>query len=110
MSDYDELHSRKARFIHIVLRAPDSVDTEDIQVAMDCLIGHARQGHGMFPASATDFAKMLTEGGLEAILEAIAAIEERYRGEENVIAVRSKAQMDADPFGLIPSSKDEVLH
>lgn len=106
-------HERKPRFVHVVLRVPDNADGDDAVEAMDCLIGHAMDGHGMRCASTREFAEMLMEeGGLQAMLEQLQKVEERYEMKQTTVAVRSKAQMDNDPFGMLDvnPSKDEVLH
>ena len=108
-------HASKPRFVHVVLRVPDNAGDGDAVEAIDCLIGHALDGHGMRCASTREFAEMLMEeGGIQAMLEQLQAVEERHEMKQSIVKVRSKAQMDNDPFGMLDlnlnPSKDEVLH
>ena len=103
-------HSGRARFAHVVLRVPDNASEGDVIEAIDCMIGHALDGHGMRCASAQEFGQMLLEdGGLEGLLEQVKANEERFSMKTEVMAVRSKSAMDADPFGLFGKKEDVIL-
>lgn len=106
--DYDENHSKRSKFVHVVLRAPDNMDGDDVESALACLIGHAMDGHGMRCASTEEFAHMLLqEGGIEKMLTQLKEVEERF--ERGTSMVKVKVGINDNPFEIL-NEKDEVFH
>ena len=107
--DYDENHGKHSKFVHVVLRAPDNMDGDDVELALACLIGHAMDGHGMRCASTEEFAHMLLqEGGIEKMLLQLKEVEERF--ERGTSVVKVKVGINDNPFAMLDESNDEVLH
>ena len=109
MSDeYDDNHGRRSRFAHVVLRIPDNMDLDDVEAGIQCLIGHAMDGHGMRPANVEEFAHMLLdEGGIERMLKQLKEVEEKF--EMRTSTVKVKLGLNDNPFEIL-NDKDEVLH